>query len=299
MVWVDFPEEGINTLHNMYADDSSMVLRLCTHIRELCLTLVKYGTASCLYCAWENTTTSFIPPGLPFSLWMVPWTWENDEAATKLLGIPIARSIHFHGALGTFSLHQDNFAPLTKLSISSDKTFRWEGWGAGSSFCYVWQYLVHAARLLSIWLPFLDQGTPTTTFILFKKRNPLAYSLVSPTTRLQSQEDHCQHSPTQAHGLPRYLETMWSLSWLHMQYCRILDTPLWNSSSSQLRRLQQAARARICSLCSCKMGSSTRGGGHGACWCLNSYLDTLNSWEYNHSYGRLCIGWLPHSTSVS
>lgn len=95
IVGVYFPATNSHTLHNMYADDMSMVVRakLC-YILELQRILKVFGIASGLVCAWEKTIASVIPAGPPpIELWILPWQWENDNNASNLMGIPTAQTL--------------------------------------------------------------------------------------------------------------------------------------------------------------------------------------------------------------
>lgn len=94
LVGVRFPQLGTSNLLTMYADDTSMVvkaeMRYVMKIKEI---LDIFGAASGLRCIWEKTKAAFIPGGPPpMPFWLLPWTWEEDANATKLLGFPIACS---------------------------------------------------------------------------------------------------------------------------------------------------------------------------------------------------------------
>lgn len=79
----------------MYADDIYMIIRaIMCYIWELQRILDVFRRASGLVCAWEKTIASSIPTGPPpMHLWLLPWKWENDGNASKLLGAPTAQSI--------------------------------------------------------------------------------------------------------------------------------------------------------------------------------------------------------------
>lgn len=93
IVGVIFPSTGTIPLHNMYADDTSLVMRArACYVRELQAILQIFGDVSGLDCAWEQTIASTIPAApLPLELWIYPCRWEDDSCASKLLGIPTAQ----------------------------------------------------------------------------------------------------------------------------------------------------------------------------------------------------------------
>lgn len=69
-------------------------LGLLKYIEEFKRLLMWFGALSGLMCDWEKTVASYIPAGPPpLALQHLPWRWENDEAATPLLGVPMAQSI--------------------------------------------------------------------------------------------------------------------------------------------------------------------------------------------------------------
>lgn len=92
---VIFPETGTHSLHNMYADDTTVVMRArAKYARELQAILKLFGDVSGLVCAWEQTIASVIPRGPPpLELWLFPWRWEDDEGASNSLGIPTAQTL--------------------------------------------------------------------------------------------------------------------------------------------------------------------------------------------------------------
>lgn len=95
IVGVIFPNSGTHSLHNMYADDTSVVMRAKTeYVQELQWILQQFGEVSGLVCAWDQTIASVIPAGPPpTELGPVPWKWENNAEASKLLGIPTAQTL--------------------------------------------------------------------------------------------------------------------------------------------------------------------------------------------------------------
>lgn len=114
IVGVHFPATNTFSLHNMFADDTSIVIRAqLPYILELQRILRIFGIASGLVCAWEKTIASVIPEGPPpIELWMMPWQWENDKISTNLLGIPTAQ---------TLSVARIESALVTKLDIRIEK----------------------------------------------------------------------------------------------------------------------------------------------------------------------------------
>lgn len=94
IVGVVFPGCGLHSLHDIYADDTSMVVRAkAQYIRELQAILKLFGEAFGLVCAWEQTVASAIPAGPPPELVFFPWKWEDGNTATKLLGVPTAQTL--------------------------------------------------------------------------------------------------------------------------------------------------------------------------------------------------------------
>lgn len=92
---VYFPKQNIQLLQNMYADDLYLVIRpvLC-YILVLQEILHCFGIATSLLCAKHKTVASAIPAGPPpVSHWLLPWHWENDLNASKLLGALVAQTI--------------------------------------------------------------------------------------------------------------------------------------------------------------------------------------------------------------
>lgn len=75
IVGVYFPTTNSYSLHNMLADDTSMVIRAqMQYILELKRILRVFGIASGLVCAWEKMIACVIPAGPPpIELWMLPW----------------------------------------------------------------------------------------------------------------------------------------------------------------------------------------------------------------------------------
>lgn len=95
IVGVQFPDLAIYALHNFYADDIYLIIRavLC-YILELQHILHVFGMVFGLVCAWDKTIVWPIPAGpLPLQLWLLPWTWEDDNNASKQLGFPTAQTI--------------------------------------------------------------------------------------------------------------------------------------------------------------------------------------------------------------
>lgn len=92
---VEFPETGVNSLHNFFADDTCAVIcDLMESIREFQRILIWFGNAYGLKLAWEDTVLACIPAGPPpLVLGLLPWKWEDNSTPTPLLGVPIAESI--------------------------------------------------------------------------------------------------------------------------------------------------------------------------------------------------------------
>lgn len=60
---VIFPKTNTHSLHNMYADDTSVVMRAeARYVRELQLILQQFGDVSGLICAWEQTIVLYFFP---------------------------------------------------------------------------------------------------------------------------------------------------------------------------------------------------------------------------------------------
>lgn len=92
---VFFPQTGHELLQNMFVDNCSAIIQALLHYAEkFHRILIQFGDVLGLKFAWEQTTTSFIPGGPPPpSLSLLPWTWENNENASKIIGISAAQTI--------------------------------------------------------------------------------------------------------------------------------------------------------------------------------------------------------------
>lgn len=95
LVGVRFPSLGISNLLVMYANDTNITIkaemRYILKIKEI---LEIFGAACGLRCIWEKTKAAYIlggPP--PMAFWLLPWTWEENANASKLLGFPTASSL--------------------------------------------------------------------------------------------------------------------------------------------------------------------------------------------------------------
>lgn len=92
IVGVEFRDIGLATLHTMFADNLSLIVRAsmiyilhCQQILQL------FSNISGLRCLWEQTAAAFIPKGPPLAeFWLLPWTWEENSNASPLLGFPVA-----------------------------------------------------------------------------------------------------------------------------------------------------------------------------------------------------------------
>lgn len=114
LVGVRFPHLDTANLHTMFADDTSMVIKAeMRYVKKVKEILDIFGAASGLYCTWEKTKAAFIPGGLPpVAFRPLPWQWEVNATATKLLGFPTASS---------FSSIQMEQLIVTKMSTSIEK----------------------------------------------------------------------------------------------------------------------------------------------------------------------------------
>lgn len=114
LVGVCFPHLGTSNLLTMFADDTSLVIRAeMRYVRKVKEILDIFGDASGLRCIWEKTKAAYIPRGPPPPIFRpLPWTWEIDANATKLLGFPTASS---------FSSTQLEEQIQTKMSTSITK----------------------------------------------------------------------------------------------------------------------------------------------------------------------------------
>lgn len=95
IVGVRFPKHDLHLLQNMFADDLYLLIRaVMCYTLELQRILHCFGEATGLVCAWNKTVASAIPAGPPpAALWLLPWSWEDDENASPLLGAPTAQTI--------------------------------------------------------------------------------------------------------------------------------------------------------------------------------------------------------------
>lgn len=66
-------------------------LRYVHKIQEI---LQIFGDASGLRCIWEKTKAAYVPGGPPpIAFEPLPWTWEQNANASKLMGYPTASSL--------------------------------------------------------------------------------------------------------------------------------------------------------------------------------------------------------------
>lgn len=95
IVGVNFPNVGIKSLQNLYADDIYAVIRaMLRYVVAFKIILTQFGNASGLHFAWEETVASSIPVGPPpRELGHLPWNWEDNTNASPLLGAPVAQTI--------------------------------------------------------------------------------------------------------------------------------------------------------------------------------------------------------------
>lgn len=114
LVGVSFPHLGTSNLLTMFADDTLLVIRAeMRYVRKVKEILDIFGDASGLLCVWEKTKAAYIPGGPPPMISRpLPWSWEVDANATKLLGFPTASS---------FSSTQMEEQIQTKISTSITK----------------------------------------------------------------------------------------------------------------------------------------------------------------------------------
>lgn len=94
IVGVDFRDIGLATLHTMFADNLSLIIRATMLYIPNCQNILQlFGTVSGLRCIWEQSTAAFIPDGPPpAEFWLLPWQWEDLSNASSLLGFPVAAS---------------------------------------------------------------------------------------------------------------------------------------------------------------------------------------------------------------
>lgn len=90
----------------MYADNLYLVIcAILCYILVFKQILYCFRVASGLVCAWHKTIASAIPARPPpVLLWLLPWQWEDDLNASKLLGAPTARTIAVDLRIGQFLL---------------------------------------------------------------------------------------------------------------------------------------------------------------------------------------------------
>lgn len=74
LVGVDFRDLLLSTLHSMYVDDTSVIIKAeIWYVMALKAILDLFSIASGLRFIWENTKAAFIPGGPPpMSFWLFP-----------------------------------------------------------------------------------------------------------------------------------------------------------------------------------------------------------------------------------
>lgn len=92
IVGVEFPSIGLSTLHTMFADNLSLIIRaVMLYVIRCRLLLQTFGKVSGLKCIWEQTVAVLIPEGpLPPEFGLLPWKWETAADASPVLGFPVA-----------------------------------------------------------------------------------------------------------------------------------------------------------------------------------------------------------------
>lgn len=92
IVGVEFRDLGLATLHSMFADNLTLIIRATMIYIRYCQRLLKvFGIVSGLHCLWEQTSAMFIPAGPPpAEFFLLPWHSEEDSNASPVLGIPMA-----------------------------------------------------------------------------------------------------------------------------------------------------------------------------------------------------------------
>lgn len=90
-----FPEDDVQALLYMFADDLAAIIRaMLQYIEEFRNILEAFGNVSGLKCAWDQTIASYIPARPPpMEFWLLRWKWEDNQSASPLLGVPTAQTI--------------------------------------------------------------------------------------------------------------------------------------------------------------------------------------------------------------
>lgn len=93
---IQLREEALHLMHRIYADDINLILRASfRNILQMQEIFYAFGRVSGLKCDWEKSPTTFISNSvtLPPEIAALPWKWENNLNASKLLDYHIGEEI--------------------------------------------------------------------------------------------------------------------------------------------------------------------------------------------------------------
>lgn len=92
IIGVEFPSLALSTLHTMFADNLSLIIRaIMLYVVRCRQMLMTFGAVSGLQFLWEQTVAAFIPEGPPpMEFRLLPWKWEVSTDASPLLAFPVA-----------------------------------------------------------------------------------------------------------------------------------------------------------------------------------------------------------------
>lgn len=92
---VVMPESQVQSVHNFYADNISLVIEADEDMLSHCTQLFEtFGRASGLYCDWNKTQAVYLSDTrMPIFLQLCNWQWETNLTASKYLGIHMASQI--------------------------------------------------------------------------------------------------------------------------------------------------------------------------------------------------------------
>ena len=111
---ISWTEAETTYTHGFYADDMNMALKADKHYIDYTMEILEqFGLASGLYCDLTKSKAVFIgSKPRPQFLDELPFQWESNDNASKILGIPFAQGIAQQTAASTL---------LTKLEDKLDK----------------------------------------------------------------------------------------------------------------------------------------------------------------------------------
>lgn len=92
---IQVPEIGLHYCHNMYADDTSVIIEANKEVIEHTMRAFNtFGSVSGLYVNWVGTAAVWLSPQpIPQELDYLEWKWEEPQQHSKLLRFPFGVGI--------------------------------------------------------------------------------------------------------------------------------------------------------------------------------------------------------------